>query len=293
MKSGRLFFLAALLLLGFGVAARAEESVGQLLRQGNRAFAEQKYDEALEAYRQAAKLDPDRAEVQINIGNTLFRKKNFEEAVAAYNKALSAGDDNLRARALHNRGTAQLAKQDYDGAIDSFRRVLRLAPDDDDSKMKLMAARWLKKRVEEQQRQQQQQESQQCDNPQQNQDQQPQEDQQKQQEQQEQQGEEGEQRQEEQSQQQEEQQADESTPSEEEKQSQERQAQEQQAQEQQAREQQAEGAPADEQKQSMAPGEVDPARAAAELDALEKKEQALLKKLMMKEDKGGDEDKDW
>jgi Ca-activated chloride channel family protein len=262
----------ALLAVWIGLAvltasAAQAATVYQLVRDGNQAFRDGRFDDALAAYQQAAQLEPNRPEVQINLGNALLQKNDPPGAIAAYNKALGAADERVRQRALYNRAGAQLAAQDFKGAIDSLRRSLRLDPNDEDAKHNLLYAMKKKQEQEEQQQQQQEQQEQQQD-------------QQQQQEQQESSDnkDESAQDQERQEQQKQEEQEPEPTPSAEQEPQSGDQGEEQQAEQAQTQQE---------------PGEMDPQLAAAILDALQKEEQAELKRRLQQVPANADVDQDW
>jgi tetratricopeptide (TPR) repeat protein len=145
-------FIAVVLLTA--TTAWAGPDVYRLVAQANELFNQGKLQDALAAYQQAAQLDPSRAEIQVDIGNTLMKNGDMPGAIQAYNKALATHDDPLRARALYNRGTAQIAAQSWDDAISSLRRSLRLNPNDEDAQHNLLYAMKKKKEQEEQNKQQ-------------------------------------------------------------------------------------------------------------------------------------------
>jgi len=245
-----------------------------LVEQGNEAYAEGNYEQALTAYQEAARLKPESAEIQINLGNAYVQQGDVQKALQAYGRALATQDEELRARALYNQGTARLSMQDYDGAIDALRQSLRLTPTDEDARYNLAYALKMKQEQQEQEQEQQEQdqEQDQQDQEEQEQDQQEQEEQQEQdQEQQEQDQEQQDQEQQEQDQQEQEQQ----------------QPEQQESEQQQAEQQQAEETtpPPDEQ--------IDPAMAAQLLDQLLEEEQEELKLRMQRGTSDEDVDQDW
>lgn len=281
--------LGCLLLLALGVLAwphigRAE-SIYSLVSRGNQAFAAGKIDEALADYQRAAELDPTRPEVQINLGNALFKKGNPADALKAYTNALAADDPALRARALYNRGAAQIGLEDYAGAVQSLRQSLRLDPNDEDAKHNLLYAMQKKQEQEEQKKQDQEKKEQEQEN--QDQDQQEQDNSEQDREKQEDREEQSDQKDQTPEPNEQDGQRQESTPEPQPEQ------QQQQADEQQAQQDEAEQASAGEQEEPESPEMIDPAVAAAILDALQKEEQQQLRQRLQTENADEDEDKDW
>ncbi|MCP4566028.1 MAG: tetratricopeptide repeat protein [FCB group bacterium] len=191
-------FVLAVILCG-GTAA---EDYVSLNEKGNDAFAEKKFEKALEYYHNAEIEKPETPKIQYNHANTLLETGRFEEAVQKYNDALSSDDVSLQSRIHYNTGNGYFGRQDYQKAVEEYQKTLDLNPNDLDAKHNLELARI---RLKEQQQNQQEQEKQDQENQDQEQEQkqeQEQQDQQDQEEEKQQQQDKGEQEKEEQEQQQ-------------------------------------------------------------------------------------------
>ena len=172
-------------------------------REGIEFFSEEKFEEALGAYRDAQLEAPESPQLHFNIGDVLYKQKKYEEAQEEYLKALSTEDALLQSQAFYNIGNCQFRLDKLVESIDSYKRSLEINPDDLDAKHNLEFVRnKLKEMAEQQQQAQQQQQQQGSEQQQQQQQGQQQQEQQEGQEQQEQQGdkqqEEGEEQQQEQ-----------------------------------------------------------------------------------------------
>ncbi len=88
---------------------------------------QRRWDEAVTAYRQAVRLDPDYAEAHGNLGAVLNLTNRLDEAVAACQTALRLKPD-LASAQLHL-GQIFLRKRQMDAAIQALRRAVDLAPD--------------------------------------------------------------------------------------------------------------------------------------------------------------------
>lgn len=185
----------------------------QQVLEGNRKYAEGKYDEANDSYRDAEIDNPGSPIVKFNIGDVLYQKKNYEEALKAYQDAIQKSDDlKLQAQGYYNIGNTLYRLNKWPESILAYQQALKLDPNDEDAKYNLEYVRAklkenAEKQPQEQQNQQQQQQNQQQDSQQNQNDQNQQEEQQQQQQQQQQDQQAGEQQQQEQSQGEEEQQA--------------------------------------------------------------------------------------
>lgn len=139
------------------------------LYQGNQAYKNGNYDEALNNYEKARSLSPDNAIIAYNQGNASYRKEDYGAAINHFKQALDdAENEEFKARTLHNIGNCHMQTQQYKEAVEAYKEALRINPDDDETRLNLShALRNMK--AQEQQEQKKQEEN--NDDNQQNQDQ--------------------------------------------------------------------------------------------------------------------------
>ncbi len=154
------------------LAGACSASAPKLTDTGNEAFAQQAYDEALQAYQEAQVKSPELAEPYYNAANALYRQGDYAEALKQLQKALQVDESDALAQNAHfNAGNAAFNGEDWQAAVDDYTAALLRNPDDQDAKINLELA--LQKLQEQQQQQQQDQQNQDQQNQdQQNQDQQ-------------------------------------------------------------------------------------------------------------------------
>ncbi len=128
------------------------------VEEGNRQFAEEKFDQAMQAYQQAKAANPASAEVDYNIANTLYRQQKYAEALKQYEIALQKSeDDRLRARTYYNMGNTLFRMNKLAESAAAYQEALRLNPGDEDAKYNLEYVRAKLKQNQEQQKQDQEQ----------------------------------------------------------------------------------------------------------------------------------------
>lgn len=136
--------------------------------EGNKLFAEQKYDEALNKYRNASIEDPENPLIHFNLANAFYKKKKYEDALKDYEKSLSVEDVLTQSKAYYNMGNTLYRLGKLPEAILAYKQALKLNPDDEDAKYNLeFVRRKLKENSQKQnqnQNQQQQQQQQQQQN---------------------------------------------------------------------------------------------------------------------------------
>lgn len=96
----------------------------QLAKQGEKLFLNNQLDQAITAYNEALKLDPDLAEVWNNRGVVLTKSKRYQEAIASYEKAIQIRTD--YPDAWSNRGVALGKLNYYQAAVFSYDRAIQL-----------------------------------------------------------------------------------------------------------------------------------------------------------------------
>ena len=142
--------------------ARSGSPAAQLLRQGNQAFDDGNFMDALGIYQMAQNRFPQLAEPFYNAANALYRQESYPDAIAQIDQALQANaDDSLVQSSYYNKGNAAYNSQDLDAAIQSYINALLLNPDDADAKYNLELALQQKQQQEQQQQQDQQNQDQQ------------------------------------------------------------------------------------------------------------------------------------
>lgn len=136
------------------------------MREGNRHYNKEKYDQAEVTYRRALESDTTDFRGQYNLASSLYRQEKFDEAAMHYMQALTAPDisDNRRAKALHNAGNSlvkagleneQQGMQYFRQAVKAYQDALKLDPKNDDTRYNLAYARRLLQQAQQQQQQQQ------------------------------------------------------------------------------------------------------------------------------------------
>ena len=178
--------LSIFLFLLIVTAGFAQRQVRQATREGNSLFHKEDYLNAEIQYRKALEIAPNDSLAGYNLGNALIRQQQDEKAkeslqqfINAATAAQKGGNRQLAAKSFFNAGDVCMAAQQYQEAVQMFKRSLRNNPLDDEARYNLLLAQKLlkqqqddqEKNEDQQQDQQQQQQDQQQQNQDQNQDQ--------------------------------------------------------------------------------------------------------------------------
>jgi tetratricopeptide (TPR) repeat protein len=86
-----------------------------------------RYNDAVEAYRQALRINPENAGFWNNLGNVYRALKRYNDAVNAYRQALRINPEN--AGFWNNLGNAYADLTRYNDAIEAYRQALRINPE--------------------------------------------------------------------------------------------------------------------------------------------------------------------
>lgn len=122
------------------------------VRQGNKAFAEERYEKSADTYQQALKHDSTLYEARYNLGNAYIKTERWADAQEALQRALtdSTRTDRELAAAYYNLGYAQFMQDSLHQSLESFRRSLVLNSEDMNAKYNYVYVRTL---LEQQQNQ--------------------------------------------------------------------------------------------------------------------------------------------
>jgi Ca-activated chloride channel homolog len=146
-----ILFLISLLLCSFLEAQTTEA----LIRQGNRFYNKQLFDQSLGDYERALKKSPGNPDAHFNQGDALYRKSDYEKAAASYDDVLqSKADVNTRQSAYYNKGVAMIRQKKLEESIDAWKNALRLNSADSEARDNLIKALLEKKKQDQQQQQQ-------------------------------------------------------------------------------------------------------------------------------------------
>jgi len=142
-----------LILLNLAFQLEAQPGRGEI-RQGNRYFKKEKFDNAELAYRKALEEKKVNKLADFNLGDALYRQKKYEEAgrqfeAAASNEIVKTNS----AKAFHNLGNSLLQAGKIEGSINAYKDALRRNPGDLDTKYNLCYAQHMKKQQDQQKQQ--------------------------------------------------------------------------------------------------------------------------------------------
>jgi len=91
------------------IAGTVSGNPAKLFKAGNKAYAEERFEEAINAYMEAAADAPESAEIYYNLGNAQYRAGGFEEAMETFEYAASMAEtDAMRSRCWYNIGNCMV-----------------------------------------------------------------------------------------------------------------------------------------------------------------------------------------
>jgi tetratricopeptide (TPR) repeat protein len=134
----------------------------ELLNKGIEMYEQENYKEAEDYFKQAVEKDNQYYKANLNAGHSLFRQainllksgdtlgvKKLEESQIFYKNSSSLTEnDNQKAESFFNEGNSQLLSEDLEKAIESYKKSLRLQPENYNTKHNLALAQSLKKKQE-------------------------------------------------------------------------------------------------------------------------------------------------
>ncbi len=131
------------------IFAQAEKS---LIREGNRLYHKDQFDESELSYRRALEKNEESLQARFNLGNSLYKQERFDEAVSYFGELAEEIDDPLnRSRVYHNLGNSMIMSQQIEQSIEAYKEALRNNPDDPETRYNLAFAQDLLDQMEDRQ----------------------------------------------------------------------------------------------------------------------------------------------
>ena len=154
MLKSKYILFAVFLLATAGVSAQKAER--DYIRKGNRLFNDSVFVDAEVNYRKALEVNPKSTVSMYNLGNTLSQQQKFQDAMEQYVSASKIEKDKMKlAHIYHNMGVLFQAGKDYAKAVDAYKMSLRNNPADHETRYNLALAQKMLKDQQNQQNQDQ------------------------------------------------------------------------------------------------------------------------------------------
>ncbi|TRX40978.1 tetratricopeptide repeat protein [Bacteroides sp. HF-5092] len=154
MLKNKYILFAVFLLAAAGVSAQKAER--DYIRKGNRLFNDSVFVDAEVNYRKALEANPKSTVSMYNLGNTLSQQQKFQDAMEQYVSASKIEKDKMKlAHIYHNMGVLFQAGKDYAKAVDAYKMSLRNNPADHETRYNLALAQKMLKDQQNQQNQDQ------------------------------------------------------------------------------------------------------------------------------------------
>lgn len=123
------------------------------LNEARKLYKKGNYKEALKYYKRAERLAPNDVDLSQEIGQTAYRAEDFGTAAENFERQVTNAD--TKEKEIHARtslGESRMKQQDFQSAVENYKQILRLDPDNEKARQRLVEA----KRLLEQQKKQQQ-----------------------------------------------------------------------------------------------------------------------------------------
>ncbi|MGZ3937529.1 MAG: tetratricopeptide repeat protein [Flavisolibacter sp.] len=137
-----LLSIVALLLSAHVFSQNAPENI----LKGNTFYQQSQFDLAEAQYRKALEYEPDNEKAKYNLANALQKQNKYDEAVKLLDDlAPNSKNNSLKSAAWYNQGVAYSKMKNLDASIESYKKALRLNPNDKEARENLEKALLQKK----------------------------------------------------------------------------------------------------------------------------------------------------
>jgi Ca-activated chloride channel family protein len=135
----RRLWLAVFLLAAILPAAKAESPASKN-KEGNRLFAEDRFEDAEKAYLEAQGKSPGKPEILYNLGNSLIKQKKYDPGIQSLRQSMNKGDRKIKENSWYNTGNAFFLTGKFKDSVEAYIQALKLNPSDLDAKHNLELA---------------------------------------------------------------------------------------------------------------------------------------------------------
>jgi len=152
-----LFLVLMMCLATFGIAQNATQSI----IRGNQFYQQSQFDLAETQYRKALEYEPENEKAKYNLANALQRQNKYDEAAKLLEDLASSSKENsIKSASYYNQGVAYSKLKELiatgknsdrgadvllDASIESYKKALRLNPNDKEARENLEKALLQKK----------------------------------------------------------------------------------------------------------------------------------------------------
>jgi tetratricopeptide (TPR) repeat protein len=134
------FFLTLLFVAHLSFA----QSERKYIREGNKNYKDEKYNNSIVAYQKALTEDPTSTAAEFNLGDAFFKDKKYKEATDQFQiLSQKEKDKNQLAKVYHNLGNSMLLQKKIPESIEAYKSALRNNPKDDETRWNLAYAQKL------------------------------------------------------------------------------------------------------------------------------------------------------
>jgi Ca-activated chloride channel homolog len=133
------------------------ESLASKNEEGNRLFAQGRFEDAEKAYLEAQGKNPGKPEILYNLGNSLIKQKKCDQGIQSLRQSMSKGEKGIKANSWYNAGNAFFSMSKFKDSAEAYIQALKLNPSDQDAKHNLELALLKSKQQESKQQESKQQ----------------------------------------------------------------------------------------------------------------------------------------
>jgi Ca-activated chloride channel family protein len=124
----------------------------KFILDGNKNYAEKKYDVAEKNYKQALGKNKNSYQSNFNLGDAYYQQGKYDQATEQF-QALThrATSKDTLSKAYHNLGNSLLKSKKYKESVDAYKNALKNNPNDEDTRYNLACAQQYLKQQQQQQ----------------------------------------------------------------------------------------------------------------------------------------------